>query len=191
MSWSTGDRVERDINWFVDQGLLIKTPSIGRLAQRFLDKARDNLITMSILFDLHDNVEAKKLLSTPEDYDSSEWVVVCGYYAMYMAALGALAKVRYRSKNHAATVVALETFFVKKQLLALEHLKMLERAQLEKEQIEHLRLAKERREIAQYSVTKETTRSIAEKVRADAYVFVEKIEELIKTLASETSFEFR
>jgi uncharacterized protein (UPF0332 family) len=176
--------MERDINWFVDQGLLIKTPFIGRLAQRFLDKARDNLVTMSILFDLHDNIEARKLLKIPEDYDSSEWVVVCGYYAMYMAALGALAKVGYRSKNHAATVVALEAFFVKKQLLVPEHLRMLERAQLEREQIEHLRLAKERREIAQYSVTKETTRSIAQKIKADAYLFVEKIEELVDTLRS-------
>jgi uncharacterized protein (UPF0332 family) len=176
--------MERDINWFVDQSLLIKTPFIGRLAQRFLGKARDNLVTMSILFDLHDNVEARKLLKIPEDYDSSEWVVVCGYYAMYMAALGALAKVGYRSKNHAATVAALETFFVKRQLLAPEHLRMLERAQLEREQIEHLRLAKERREIAQYSVTKETTRSIAQKIKADAYLFVEKIEELVDTLRS-------
>jgi len=172
--------MERGVNWFVDQGLLAKTPFIGRLAQRFLAKARDNLVTMSILFDLHDNVEARKLLSAPEGYDSSEWVVVCGYYAMYMAALGALAKVGYRSKNHAATVVALETFFVKRQLLEPKHLKMLERAQLEKEQVERLRLAKERREIAQYSVTKETTRSIAQRIKADAYVFVEKIEELVK-----------
>jgi uncharacterized protein (UPF0332 family) len=176
--------MQRDIEWFIDQGLLIKTPFIGRLAQRFLGKARDNLVTMSVLSDLNDNVEARKLLSIPEDYDSSEWVVVCGYYAMYMAALGALAKVGYRSKNHAATVAALETFFVKKQLLAPEHLRMLERAHLEREQIERLRLAKERREIAQYSVTKETTRSVAQKIKADAYLFVEKIEELIDTLKS-------
>ena len=172
--------MERNIGWFIDQGLLIKTPFVGRLAQRFLDKARNNLVTMSILYDLYGNTEAKKTLSAPEDYDSSEWVVVCGYYAMYMAALGALAKVGYRSKNHTATVVALETFFVEKKLLEPEYLKMLERAQLEKEQIESLKLAKERREIAQYSVTKETTRSIAEKVRVDAYKFVERIEELVK-----------
>lgn len=64
---------------------------------------------------------------------------------MYMAALGALTRVGYRSKNHSTTVVALETLFVKKRLLEPKYLKMLERAQLEKEQIEQLKLAKERR----------------------------------------------
>lgn len=176
--------MEKGINWFTRQGLLTKTPFIGRLAQRFLDKARNNLVTMSILFDLHISGEAKKILNAPEEYDSSEWVVICGYYAMYMAALGALARVGYRSKNHSATVVALETFFVEKRLLEPEYLKMLERAQLEKEQIEQLKLAKERREIAQYSVTKGTTRSIAEKIKEDAYRFVERIEGLVKTLSA-------
>ncbi len=171
------------INRFIDQSLLIKTPFIARLARRFLNKARNNLVTMSILLDLQDNAEAKEALSVPEDYDPTEWIVICGYYAMYMAALGALARVGYRSKNHAATVAALETFFVEKKLLEPEYLKMLERVQLEREQIEHLRLAKERREIAQYSVTKQTTMSIAEKIRTDAYEFVERIEELAKVLA--------
>ncbi|HID60247.1 MAG TPA: hypothetical protein EYP46_00105 [Hadesarchaea archaeon] len=85
--------MERHIKWFIDQGLLIKTPFIGRLTQRFLGKARNNLVTMSILFYLYGNAEAKKTLNAPENYDPSEWVVVCGYYAMYMAASGALAKV--------------------------------------------------------------------------------------------------
>ena len=59
---------------------------------------------------------------------------------------------------------------------------MLENARLQKEHIEQLKLARERREIAQYSVTKETTRRIAEKTRNEAYQFVEKMEELIETI---------
>ena len=108
--------------------------------------------------------------------------MICGYYAMYMAALSALAKVGYRSKNHTATIIALETFFVNKKLLELEYLEMLEKAQLEKEQIEQLKLARERREIAQYSVTKGTTRMIAKNIREDAYKFIERIEELVESL---------
>lgn len=45
-----------------------------------------------------------------------------------------------------------------------------------------MKLARERREIAQYSVTKETTRKIAGKTRNDAYQFVEKMEGLIEAI---------
>lgn len=64
--------MKKDINWFIKKELLKETPFIRRLTQRFLDKARNNLVTMSILSDLYDNDEAKKVLSIPEDYDSSE-----------------------------------------------------------------------------------------------------------------------
>lgn len=95
----------------------MKTPFIRRLTTNFLEKARNNLTTMSILYDLQENAEAQRALNTPADYDPNPWVVAAGYYAMYMAASAALAKVGYRSKNHTATVLALETFFVKKKML--------------------------------------------------------------------------
>lgn len=170
------------IEWFIEEKLLVKTPFIQKLASRFLDKANNNLITMSILFDLHRSKEARNSLNVPEDYDSSEWVVVCGYYAMYMAASAALAQINYKSKNHTATILALETFFVKKQLLESKYLNMIEKAQLEKEHVEQLKLARDKREIAQYSVTKQTTRLLAEGIRTDAYKFVERMDKLIKDL---------
>lgn len=174
--------LKKNLKWFVREGLFSKSPFIGRLTNRFLDKARNNLVTMSILFNIPQNQNAIESLSIPRDYDSSGWVAVCGYYAMYMASLGALAKVGYRSKNHVATVLALEKFFVKKEMLEAKYIRMLEHARLEKEQIEQLKLAKERREIAQYSVTKETTRHIAKQIKSDAYQFVERIEELIERI---------
>jgi len=64
--------MKKGIGWFIKRELLVKTPFIRRLAARFLDKARNNLITMSILFDLHENDRAKTELNVPEDYDSSE-----------------------------------------------------------------------------------------------------------------------
>ena len=174
--------MKKDINWFIREGLLAKTPFIQKLAVRFIAKAKSNLITLSILFDLHTNKEARDTLNVPEDYDSSEWAVVCAYYAMYMAASAALAKINYKSKTHTATVLALETFFVKKQLLEETYLKMIEKAQLEKGYIDNLNLARDRREIAQYSVTKETTRRIAEEIKEDAYKFVERMEKLVTDL---------
>ncbi|MCS4541848.1 MAG: HEPN domain-containing protein [Euryarchaeota archaeon] len=176
--------MEKGISWFIQEGLLAKTPFIQKLTQKFIDKAKNNLITLSILFDLHNNKGVRDALNVPEEYDSSEWVVVCAYYAMYMAASAALAKINYKSKNHTATVLALETFFVKKQLLEEKYLKMIEKAQLEKEYVDNLNLARDRREIAQYSVTKETTRKIAEEIKEDAYKFVERIERLIDSLSS-------
>lgn len=174
--------MEKDINWFIQEGLLAKTPFIQKLTQKFIGKAKNNLVTLSILFDLQSNRIVRDSLNVPEDYDSSEWVVVCAYYAMYMAASAALAKINYKSKNHAATVLALETFLVKKQLLEESYLKMIEKAQLEKEYVDNLDLARDRREIAQYSVTKETTRKIAEEIKEDAYKFVERIEGLIREM---------
>jgi len=174
---------------WMDEGVLIKTPFVGKLAPRFLEKARNNLITMSILFDLHSNKEARKLLQVPEEYDPSEWIVVSGYYSMYMAASAALAKVGYRSKNHTATIAGLDSFFVRKKLLEPEYAKMIENAQLEQEVVDQLRLARERREIAQYSVTKETTGTLAKQIKEDAYKFVERIEKLVQSLSEQAEIE--
>lgn len=171
--------MNKGIDWFIEEGLLSKTPFIGKLALPFLEKAKNNLITMSILSDLHGSKEAKEILQVPEDYDSSEWVVSCGYYAMYIAASAALAKIGYRSKNHTATIIALETFFVKKYILEPEYLKMIEKAQLEREHVEQLKLARDRREIAQYSVTKQTTRKIADEIKTNAYMFIQRMERII------------
>ena len=174
--------MENNLDRFIQQGLLAKTPFIQGISKNFINKAKNNLITMSILFDLQNNKEARGALNIPQDYDSSEWTVVCAYYAMYMAASGALAKINYKSKSHAATVIALETFFVDKKLLEGKYLKMIEKAHLEKESVDDLKLARDRREIAQYSVTKATTRRIAEEIRGDAYKFVEQIEKLVAGL---------
>lgn len=177
--------MKKDIDWFIHEGLLAKTPFIQKLTERFIEKAKSNLVTMSILFDLHTSKGARDFLNVPNDYDSSEWVVVCAYYAMYMAASAALAKISYKSKNHTSTILALETFFVKKQLLEENYLKMIEKARLEKQYVDNLNLARDRREIAQYSVTKETTRRIAEEIKEDAYTFVERMEKLISDLEKE------
>lgn len=178
--------MKKDIDWFMREGLLSQTPFIGKLTSRFLEKAKNNLITMSVLFDLDASSEARRLLNVPDDHDPSEWVVSCGYYAMYMAASAALAKIGYRSKNHTATILALDALFVKKKLLEPRYLKMIEKAQLEKEHVEQLKLARDRREIAQYSVTKQTTRGIAELIKSDAYKFIERMEKLVGELSEKS-----
>lgn len=170
----------RAVNWYIKQGQLSKDNSYKNLANKFLQKARHNLITMNILSELNDNKKARDLLKTPEDYDSNEWVVIIGYYAMYTAAISLLAKIGYRSKNHTATLCVLEEFFVKKKILDEGILILLKSAMFHKEEVEKLSDARHKREIAQYSITKQTTKSIAEQIKKDAYDFVNKCEEIIQ-----------
>ena len=149
-----------------------------------MEKARKNLITASILSEIEKNKEVRKLLKIPEDYSPGEWVVITAYYSMYMASVAVLASVGLKSKNHDATILALEELFVKKGLLEKDILKMIKDAKLEVEYIRMIRAAKDRREIAQYSPTKRTTRLLAEKTMRNAFKFVERIEELMFHLRS-------
>ena len=167
------------VNWYIKQGQLSKDNSYKSLANKFLQKSRQNLITMSLLSDLNINQKVRELLKVPKEYDSNEWVVICGYYSMYTAALSLLAKAGYRSKNHTATLCVLEEFFVKKKILDEDILILLKSAMFHKEEIEKLSDARHKREIAQYSITKQTTKSIAEKIKKDAYDFINKCEEVI------------
>lgn len=172
--------MKRSINFYIKRELLIKDESVKRLANEYLTKAKNNLITLKILDELQDDKPLRKKLNIPESYLTYEWVVVTGYYAMYTAAISLLAKIGYRSKNHTATLCVLEEFFVKKKILDEDILILLKSAMFHKEEIEKLSDARHKREIAQYSITKQTTKTIAEKIKKDAYDFVNKCEEIIK-----------
>ncbi len=124
----------------------------------------------------------RDILSIPEDYSPDEWIVVTSYYSMYMAALSVLAKLGYKSKNHSATIVVLEELFVKKSMLERKYLEILKNIKIKKEEIEQLEMVRNRREVAQYSVTKETTRRIAEETMKKADEFVDRMEELYDLL---------
>lgn len=167
------------IERFIRLKQLIKDPTIKNLAEPHLKKSRSNLVTMEILSKVEKH---KALLAIPKDHSDDEWVVVVAYYAMYMAALSLVAKVGYKSKSHTATAVALEEFFVKKKLLEKAHFENFESIRMKKEEIETLRDVRDRREIAQYSVTKRTTKEIAEQTKTDAREFVDKVEEIFEQL---------
>jgi uncharacterized protein (UPF0332 family) len=167
------------INFYLKRGQVVKDNSYKNLSKNFLEKARYNLITMSVLSDLNKNKKIRSALNLSEDYDSNEWVVICGYYAMYSAALALIAKAGFRSKNHTATLIVLDEFFVKKNLLDNSSLSLLKHAIFKREEVEKLTEARNKREIAQYGITKETTRTIAENIKKDAYDFVNKCEEIL------------
>src|SRR3989344_3167409 len=167
------------IKRFIRERQLMKDETVKNLAKSYLGKSRSNIITMEILSKVEKH---KTLLAVPKEHTTDEWVVVVAYYAMYMAALSILAKLGYKSKSHTATSVALEEFFVKKKILDKSNFINFEKIRMRKEEIETLRDVRDRREIAQYSVTKKTTSDMAEKTKADARAFVDKIEEIFETL---------
>ena len=170
----------KSINFYIKRELLIRDETVKILANEYLTKSKNNLITLRILDELQDDKVFRKKYNIPNDYSTYEWVVICGYYAMYTAAISLLAKIGYRSKNHTATLCVLEEFFVKKKILDEDILLLLKSAMFQKEEIEKLSDARHKREIAQYSITKQTTKSIAEKIKKDAYDFINKCEEIIK-----------
>ncbi len=168
-----------DIKYLIKKGYISKDDSVKNLSQRYLQKAKNNLVTMKILSEIQENKKARDLLKIPLDYNSDEWVVIVGYYTMYSSALALIAKIGYRSKNHNATIILLEEFFIKKKLMSKEDIGLLKNAVIKKEEIEKLSEARHKREIAQYSVTKQTTKEIAKSVMQDAYNFINKVEEIV------------
>ncbi|MEK6917578.1 MAG: HEPN domain-containing protein [Nanoarchaeota archaeon] len=164
------------IKFYLAKGQVVVDKNIVPLAQKYLEKSKRNLLTMQAIYKIGDSQELKKMLKLPKDYDPNEWVVIAGYYAMYSASLALLAKIGFRSKNHTATLIILEEYFVKKKHLNETDLSLIRNAQFQKEEVEKLSDARHKREIAQYSITKETTKNIAEKIKKDAYDFINKVE---------------
>lgn len=71
------------IERFIRLRQLIKDQTAKNLAEPYLKKSRSNIITMEILSKTENH---KEMLAIPKDHSDDEWVVVAGYYAMYMEA---------------------------------------------------------------------------------------------------------
>ena len=169
----------KKLDFYIKKGQIVKDKTATALAKKYLEKARNNLITMNLLSNLN-NKKIGEMLKIPKDYNVNEWVAVTGYYAMYVSALSLLAKIGFRSKNHSATILILEEYFTKRKILDEKDLLLIKNAYFQKEEIEKLSDARQKREIAQYSITKQTTKEIAEKIKKDAYNFVNKVEEILQ-----------
>ncbi len=170
------------IKFYLGKGQIIKDKEAVHLSERYLEKAKNNLFMTQMLSEIQKNEKVRELLKVPKKYDVSEWTVVSGYYAMYTSALSLIASIGFRSKNHSATLAILEEYFVKKKHLEDRDLLLIRNAQFQKEEIEKISEARQKREIAQYSVTKQTTKEISEKVKVDAYSFVNRVEEVLEKL---------
>ena len=181
---------EDKLRKYEEKGLCGKTPFISRLAPHFMEKARHNLLFCTAIRDLGNNEDAKKILKLPETFTAFDWVVVSAYYSMYHSALAVLASIGYKSSTHTTTLIALEVYFVKKQLLEKEFLEKLKSAmEFEEEYIEKFRHARRQRETAQYGVTEATGKEAAARVLKDAQEFVNRIDKLIVDLKNSGSHD--
>ena len=156
----------------------MKDETIVSKAKIYLEKARYNLETLEIFNKLNMKSNRNKI-KISLGYDPSEWIVISGYYAMYSAALALISRVGFRSKSHLATISIIEKFYVDNKVLSRNDFSLIKNAVIRKEELESVSNAKNKREIAQYSITKKTTKEVAEKVRKDAYDFVNRCEEVL------------
>lgn len=160
--------------------LFSRDTSIKRLVANFMGKARHNLETANIMLNLSESTTAKEALKISASYVAYDWVIVSAYYAMYHAALGALAALGFKSEDHDATRTALLYYYVLEGSLESRYVATLEKARkLEEEYVQKLYNAKRTRRIAQYSVEGEFSKAEAKNLIEDAQQFVNRISELL------------
>lgn len=167
-----------------DIGLKIANPN-ENLSSAHINKADHNLIVMNDLSKLK----------------HEDWVVITAYYAMYHASLSLLLKIGLTSKEHAATVSALEYFFgekIGKELLenfnSLKDEKdKLEALTIQEKYIDFLWEAKRVRETVQYGVNINYDKG--KNIMNNAREFVNKIklvlDELKEDIVKEISLEIK
>lgn len=143
-------------------GLMAIAPDAAA-ARAHLEKARANLRAMELMF-------------REELFD---WTIVCGYYAMYHAVLGALAHIGLRALSHPCALAAFRKFYVERKRVPPEYARFLHRAQqLKKRYAETLEAAREDRVVVQYGI-EEVTNDDAEWLLEEAKAFVLRIEETL------------
>lgn len=170
---------------FYKRKLLLRESKVEKmLAESYLRKARNNLIAMQVDYEISINDKVKKMLNI-SGFKEYDWVVVKGYYAMYMASLACLAQLGLKSENHNATISGIEFYFVEKGKLERTYLEILKNISLEKVYVESLKGAKDDRITAQYNVSEEFEKRKADEMISNAKVLVDRMEKLFYDITRE------
>jgi len=173
--------LKRKIEIYLNRKQLLKDKEYAKLEGQYLKKARKNFTVANMLMNISDDDELKKALKIAADFDMYDWVIIAAYYAMYSSALAALSRLSFKSKSHAATLAALEYYYVnQKKSLKTKHLEKLSKAHnLSEDLINKLIQTKTRRETAQYDATPSISSENAKSSLKDADEFITKIEEIL------------
>lgn len=169
------------INIYLKRKQLLHSQEYTQLEKPFLLKSRKNFAVANLLFKISDQEELKKMLNITTDFETYDWIISVSYYAMYMAALAALARLGIKSQSHAATIIVLEHHYVREQKqLDPKHIDKLTKAySLSEDLIIKLMQTKTKRETAQYEATPAISKENAISSLQDADEFITKIEEIL------------
>ena len=167
---------------------LFKTPSFAlradfdqkKFSEAYLKKARHNLELAGLLDLLSRDSEKKNAVQIAPTSQYFDWIIISSYYAMYLAATSALAKIGLKSADHDATIIALEhNYCNEKNLLGRKHIEMIENAKFGREDVQKMDDARKSRTSVQYTVSERYGDSEAKKSLKDAKEFVNKISEIL------------
>lgn len=152
-----------------------------KFADSYINKALHNLELAGVLDLISKNDEIKKTIGISTKSEYHDWIIIASYYAMYLAATSALAKLGIKSSTHRSSKIALEyRYCIEKNLLERKYLDMIENASFGREDIQKLDQALKGRVSVQYTISKKYGISEANRILKDAKEFVNKISELVQ-----------
>jgi uncharacterized protein (UPF0332 family) len=168
------------VKGYFDNGDLRADSTITVLVKYHIDKARHNIQTASLLMEASKDRELKKRLKVGEDYIGYDWVISCGYYAMFHAASAALAAIGIKAETHESLIEGIEYHFVYKEKAVeskdIEKIKSAKR--LDEKYVNRMWATKSKRNTAQYKADAVIAQKDAEKTYKDAVDFVDALEGL-------------
>ena len=172
------------VKGYFENGDLKVDSTITALVKYHVDKARHNIETSSLLMEVSKDKESKKKLKVSADYIGYDWVISCGYYAMFHAATAALAAIGIKAQSHESLIEGLEYHFVlKEKAIASDDIEKIKSAKrLDEKYVNRMWATKSKRNTAQYRADSVIVQKDAEKIYKNAIDFVDTIEGLIRGL---------
>ena len=158
---------------------LEKDITVKHLAAKHMEKAGLNLVVANLLWNISEDEKLKKIHGLNSNFRCYESVIESAYYAMYHAAMAALAKIGYRVRSHEAAVWALYYYYVHEGILEERLVDMLDKAKsLKEEYVDMLAKGRQTRRTAAYEVS-QMSRDLAEEMLSGAKKFVKKLGEIV------------
>ncbi len=158
---------------------LEKDATIKILAGKHLEKAKLNLVVAGVLWNISEEEKLKAVHRLSPDFKCYEATIEFAYYAMYHAAMSAMAKLGYRIRSHEAAAWALYYYYVHDGILDERLVDMFNKAKsLREEFVDTLEKGRQTRKVAAYEV-KIISKDLAEGIKADAKGFVQEISKVL------------
>lgn len=158
---------------------LEKDITVKHLAGKHMEKAGFNLVVANLLWNISEDDKLKKVHGLNPNFKCYESVIEAANYAMYHAAMAAMAKIGYRVRSHEAAVWALYYYYVHEGILEEHLVEMLSHARsLKEEYVDMLAKGRQTRRIAAYEVS-DVSRDLAQELLSNAKSFVKRLGGLV------------